>query len=51
MVTGEVITEEDLICLRPENGIKASEFSRLLGKELLTDIKALSVLSFDLIRN
>ena len=49
MKSGDIIAENDLICLRPENGIKASEFEGLIGKKLVKDVRALSELSFDLL--
>ena len=36
---GDIITENDLIALRPYNGICVSKFGEILGKELIQDVK------------
>lgn len=39
MQAGKVITEEDLIVLRPNHGIDAREYDNLLGKVLITEVR------------
>lgn len=45
---GHLVTEEDLIALRPLAGINATEFFDLVGKTATQDIEALDALSWDM---
>lgn len=40
MEAGEVISENDLVCLRPNNGIDPRRYESILGKTLLRDVRA-----------
>ena len=46
MKMGEIITENDLICLRPNNGISAIYFFDLIGKKIKQDIIKYSLLKW-----
>lgn len=37
---GEVIKEHDLVCLRPNNGIDARDFKKIIGKKIRKKIRA-----------
>lgn len=43
---GHIITENDLIALRPYNGICVSKFGEILGKELIQDVKMNSYVKY-----
>jgi N,N'-diacetyllegionaminate synthase len=43
---GDIITENDLIALRPYNGICVSKFGEILGKELIQDVKMNSYVKY-----
>jgi N,N'-diacetyllegionaminate synthase len=47
MNQGEIITENDLIALRPNSGICASKFEEFIGKTLRCDVSNRSELSLD----
>jgi len=49
MKKGELINEDDLIPLRPNSGICASQFERFLGKKLQFDVNKYSPLTYELI--
>lgn len=49
LTKGTVLTEENLTVLRPNHGIDARDFYKLLGKKLKKDVKAHQKLSWDLI--
>ncbi len=46
---GEVINKDDLIVLRPNNGIDARDFDKLPGKTLVTDISAYHKLEWNML--
>ena len=46
--TGDVIREKDLVILRPNHGIDARETEKIIGLMAKIDIKALSVLSWEM---
>lgn len=46
---GTVLTEEHLITLRPNHGIDARDFDRILGRKLKADVKAFQKLNWDLL--
>lgn len=50
MNAGDTISEEDLCYLRPNHGIDAREFHRLIGKTLLKDIRAFEQLNWNLLQ-
>jgi len=45
---GEIIMGKDLVILRPNHGIGAEHFDKLLGKKLTTHIKKYSMLNWEL---
>ncbi|MBD1166752.1 N-acetylneuraminate synthase family protein [Pelagibacterales bacterium SAG-MED07] len=45
MKKGSLIKEEDLICLRPNHGIDARKYKKLIGKKISKNIKAFSKLN------
>ena len=45
---GEIISKDDLIALRPNNGIDAVNEDKLIGKKAKIDIKKLNRLNFDM---
>jgi N-acetylneuraminate synthase/N,N'-diacetyllegionaminate synthase len=47
---GAVLTEDDLIALRPNHGIDAREYDRLLGKRLLEDVRAHQKLTWNMVQ-
>ena len=47
---GEVLNEENLISLRPNHGIDAREYDKLLGKRLLEDVKAHQKLTWNMVQ-
>jgi len=47
---GHIISEEDLIALRPNNGIYVSKFGEILGKELIQDVKMNSYVKYILFK-
>ena len=46
MTKGHIVTKNDLISLRPNQGIDAREFHNLIGKKLRVDVEMLQELSF-----
>jgi N,N'-diacetyllegionaminate synthase len=42
---GETITEEDIICLRPETGIPPSRYRDVVGRELATYVRSNTILT------
>lgn len=46
--TGEIITIDKLVCLRPLKGISAVHFDEIIGKRARVDISELEPLSFDM---
>lgn len=46
MQIGEIITENDLVCLRPNNGISAIHFFEIIGKQLKNQINQNCLLSW-----
>ena len=46
MTKGQIVTKNDLISLRPNQGIDAREFHNLIGKKLRVDVEMLQELSF-----
>lgn len=46
-LAGEIVTNENLTTLRPNKGIDAREYSKLLGRKLLVDKKAFESISWD----
>ena len=44
---GSVVKSEDLICLRPNVGIDARDFYKIINKTLNTDVSKLQALNFD----
>ena len=46
MLRGEIITEKDLIALRPCVGIPAKYYNKVLGMKLKVDKKSNTALSF-----
>jgi N,N'-diacetyllegionaminate synthase len=48
VAAGTVITANDLITLRPNNGIDARDYYTLIGKKAAVNIKALEKLSADM---
>jgi len=47
MNKGETISEHDLCCMRPNHGIDARDFNKLIGKTLKKDISAYEKLSWE----
>ncbi len=47
MSKGDQVTKDDLTYLRPNHGIDARDYRRLIGKTLKQDLSALEKLSFD----
>jgi len=47
---GSVLTEDNLICLRPLHGIDAREYYSILGKTLTKDVKEHEKLSWDILK-
>ena len=47
---GTKITEEDIICLRPCEGISAIYYDQILGKELLISVDKFQVLGWDMFK-
>ena len=47
---GTLIQEEDLVCLRPDEGISANEYYSLIGKTAKIDLKQLQKLDFKMFR-
>lgn len=45
---GHTIESQDLVCLRPNEGISASNFYDLVGRKLKADVPALAPLAWDL---
>lgn len=48
---GDVLTEDNLICLRPNHGIDAREFDQVIGRKLKLDVQAHQKLSWDIIED
>jgi len=48
---GHIICDKDLIALRPNNGICASKFENIIGKELIQDVKMNSYVRYNLCKN
>ena len=48
---GDIITENDLIALRPYNGICVSKFGEILGKELIQDVSENTCVNYNLFKN
>lgn len=46
LLAGSVVSMDDVVCLRPEVGIRALEVEQLIGKKLKKDIMALDKLDF-----
>jgi len=42
MKKGSIINEEDLVYLRPNNGVDARDYKKLIGKKILKNIKPFS---------
>ena len=47
---GQIITEKDLICLRPCEGISAIHYDQILGKELLVSVDKFQVLEWGMFK-
>jgi N,N'-diacetyllegionaminate synthase len=47
--SGDVITENDLAILRPNHGIDARDFQKLIGKSINRDVKAFNTLDWSFI--
>ena len=47
--SGDVITEKDLVILRPNHGIDARDFQKLIGKSINRDVKAFNTLDWSFI--
>ncbi|NCT75335.1 MAG: N-acetylneuraminate synthase [Chitinophagaceae bacterium] len=47
---GTIIAESDLTVLRPNHGIDAREFYKVIGKKLLRDVTALEKLTWDMLK-
>ena len=47
--SGDVITEKDLTILRPNHGIDARDFQKLIGKSINRDVKAFNTLDWSFI--
>ena len=47
---GKIITEKDLICLRPCEGISAIDYDQILGKELLVSVDKFQVLEWGMFK-
>ena len=47
---GRTITKEDLICLRPCEGISAIDYDQILGKELLISVDKFQVLGWEMFK-
>jgi N-acetylneuraminate synthase/N,N'-diacetyllegionaminate synthase len=47
--SGDVITEKDLAILRPNHGIDARDFQKLIGKSINRDVKAFNTLDWSFI--
>ena len=45
---GNIVKSEDLICLRPNQGIDARDYYKVVGKKLKIDVNKLSVLNFNM---
>ena len=43
--TGTILTEKNLVVLRPNAGIDAREFENMLGRKVIHNVKAFSKLS------
>jgi len=50
MKAGEIIQEEDLVALRPNHGIDARDYRKLIGKTLQTDVKQNEKLDFNILQ-
>jgi len=48
MKKGEIITENDIVTLRPNNGIDARDYSKVIGQLLKKNTKKLKKLTFNL---
>ena len=48
MVVGQIIKKEDLVSLRPNEGIDAREFHNLIGRKLKVDVSKFNVLNFNM---
>lgn len=46
LLAGHVIRAEDLVCLRPNSGIDARDYSKVVGRTLSRDVEELEVLDF-----
>lgn len=44
---GHVITEDDLVILRPNHGIDARDFDKVVGKKLKSDLQAFAKMSWE----
>lgn len=49
LAAGTLLTAEDLVTLRPNHGIDARDFDRLIGKKLKTDVKAHQKLEWNIL--
>ena len=49
MKVGEIISSDDLICLRPAVGIPANKYFELIGKKLNSNVEELEPLSFSIL--
>lgn len=47
---GTVLTEKHIICLRPNHGIDAREYEKLIGKTTMVDLKAHQKMSWDYLK-
>lgn len=47
---GQIIKEDDLVCLRPMEGISARYYQSIIGKRAICDIKQLEPLSFSMFK-
>ena len=47
--SGDVITEKDLAILRPNHGIDARDFQKLIGRSINRDVKAFNTLDWSFI--
>ena len=50
MKKGAVIKKEDLVVLRPDNGVGANEYYNILGKRLIDNYKKLSKINMEVIK-
>ena len=44
---GTILTMDNLVCVRPGDGIAANQFDQVIGKQLITPVGAFQAISFD----